>query len=254
MKTLWLVLFLATCVASNLKGESLEKKSTPFSLVSSYDSYSTDLYVIGEDIFPRFQSEGYSIFKSGFGCWALVDFAKPMVKDEWVKKKYNLERLYNLNVNVGVSYDHVLPNIGKMRYRLGIGYIANKSSFGVSSGIAIMKNKMDFTAFGYLSLITVYKSEYPHSIRDDLLQQIYGEHIYIKGFDPNSWYKISLSYKINQYTKFGIIAERFYMYGLFAEYNLKLYGLSSKSCRLRFQAGKGIDATPAFSIGFIKSI
>lgn len=255
MKKLLLILFIIISMAFVSKGQPSKKdKKARDALLHSQNIFSTDLYINGDDIFPRFQAEGYSVFKSGFGYWALAEYTKPMIKDSWIIKGYGIPVIYNLNMNVGASYQYILSNTGIAKYRLGLGYVASKKSFGLSSGYSITKKKFNFMVFGYLSLVTVYKSEYPYSIEDELLQLIYGNHVYIKNFDPNSWYKVSISYKIFDNMRLGIIAERFYMHGLFAEYDFDFVESCFDDFRFKVQIGRSLNNQESISLGFVTNI
>ncbi|GEM_PF-2428836 len=182
--------------------------------------FEASIYQLGAEYYPRFSIEGYSVYRSGWGLWGLGEYSQPIVYQKWIQKGYDLNKNFGISAKLGLSYDFDSYTFGKVKLFAGAGLDLVKSCFGPLVGVYIDKGNWSLRALGVYSLTTAYKSEYS----EEDLEKFggYGDPVYIRGFDPNSWYKFFLSYSFDKNLKAGIISERFLATGLFAEYDFRI--------------------------------
>ncbi len=197
-------------------GQHLKETSPPKSQANIFE---TGIYSLNQGFYPRATLEAYSVFDNGFGLWSFNRFQQPVIKDEWRKKGYDLFNYFNLGISIALSYDFVSDNLVWYKTFLGIAYQSGQMFVGPTGGVYITKNKLQIKAFGCYSLNTAYKNYYS----EELIKKYapLGDPVYIKGFDPNSWYFISINYQLKDRLSLGISSERFYGTNFTAQYDLK---------------------------------
>jgi len=200
-------------------GQYLKETSPPKSQANIFE---TGVYSLNQGFYPRATLEAYSVFNSGFGLWSFNRFQQPVIKDEWRKKGYDLHNYFNLGISIALSYDFVSDNLVWYKTFLGIAYQSGQMFVGPTGGVYITKNKLQIKAFGCYSLNTAYKDYYS----EELIKKYapLGDPVYIKDFDPNSWYFISINYQLKDRLSLGISSERFYGTNFTAQYDLKHHG------------------------------
>ena len=181
--------------------------------------FNLGVYCFGDKVYPRGELEAYSKFQSGLGIWSFVRYSQAVVKDEWRNKGYNLPNYYNIGINVALSYDFAGPSYSWIKTFIGLSYQSGQMYFGPVAGIYINKDKFEFKAFGVYSIISAYKDSYSQEYANN--DSSHGELIYIDDFDPNSWYRLSILYKLSKRFSLGLQSERFYGTNLLARYDLK---------------------------------
>lgn len=188
--------------------------------------FEINLSGVGQKLYPRLLLEDQSNFTehSSFGLWAEVEIAGlPYTPSAWIAQGYKLDDRYDLNPKLGLTYSYL-----DVKIIIGAGVSFNKSYFGPLAGFSFNNKKVYFQALGLLATYTPYKSNYTS-------EQECVPRIYIKDFDPNSWYRIKLLYSISNHLEMGIISERFYGTGLISEYSL------SRSLKFKFMFGRELE-------------
>jgi len=169
------------------------------------------LYSVGNRYFPRLIAEGQAPFASSkiISLWSRVEVSNiPYIPQSWKDEGYNPDNLYNLNIQTGMTF-----NFLNGQFIFGVGYSGNMYYFGPLVGFNFEKDKFKFQFLGLYATSTPYKSHY--SKEKECVPQIY-----IRGFDPNSFYKVKLAYSLSNKVDIGILSERHYGTGLFSEYEL----------------------------------
>ncbi|MDA3802500.1 MAG: hypothetical protein PF488_01205 [Patescibacteria group bacterium] len=173
----------------------------------------------GDKVYPRGSLEAYSSFDSGFGLWSYNRFNQAVIKPEWRDSGYSLKDYFNLGVSLALSYDFAGPKSSWIKTFAGIAYQSGQRYFGPIAGFYITKDKWEIKAFGVYALNTAYKDQYSEEELSEIPQ--YGSPVYIRGFDPNSWYRASLEYKLTKRFTLGLQSERFYGTNFSGRYDLK---------------------------------
>lgn len=172
---------------------------------------------------PRFsaelKTEKTALFPN-LGFWGLIEMSEPVVKKEWIAKGYTLNENpnhfrvndhYNLGVNLGLTSKVNSQKFDELTYMLGFGVRFPTNCLGPTAGLSFKKDRISFEGIGFWAVTSAYEKKYSNTF--EVLP-------IIQGFDPNSWWKISLSYSKNENSKIGIISERFYLTGPFLECKL----------------------------------
>lgn len=172
---------------------------------------------------PRFSSElrtQKTILFPNLGFWGLIEISEPIVKKDWVVKGYTLNenpghfrvnQHYNLGVNLGLVSKVNYSKLDELTYMLGFGGRFPTNCLGPTAGLSAKKGNISFESIGFWAVSSAYNKKYSN---------IFESTPYIQGFDPNSWWKCSLSYYLNESSKIGLISERFYLTGPFCEIKL----------------------------------
>ncbi|MCF7795350.1 hypothetical protein K9M50_03255 [Patescibacteria group bacterium] len=207
-------------------------------------------YNQNKDFYPRVTLEGLSVFNSGFGVWGFTQYTKPVIKEKWRELGYNLGKdfsSYSLSLSLALSYDFFGDLISKTKVFAGVNFQTGKSVLGPTAGVYLNEGKWSLKAYGSYSLLSAYKDSYSKETLAEY-ERLYGAYgyeeedlIYIKGFDPSSWYRLNLSYQVNNDLNLGIISERFYGTGLFSEYSLKFKSRNLKDFRLKSIIGQNFE-------------
>lgn len=213
---------------------------------SSENVFRVDFYQLDKS-YPRFQFEGYSVFNSGIGLWCLGEYAQPVIRNEWVAKGYILPpEEFNFSLNLGLTY-----NIGDdLKIIGGIGAGAGKRYFGPLAGLRFKSGRISFDALGVYATITAFKSEYSEEYLQKYTNLNYGKPIYIRGFDPNSWYRASILYSVTDNFEAGVVSERFYLTGITVGYGKEISSDYVKSLKLKASIGRNFEfSVNGLSIG-----
>jgi len=255
MKTLRIVFNCIIFLLIGINGQAkTEVESTSLNnLRDEKNVFEVSFYQLGTEYYPRFSIEGYSVYRSGWGIWGLVERSQPVIYQKWIEKGYNPDKRFGINGKLAMSYDFNSHYFGKVKLFAGASLDLGKSCFGPLFGVYIDKGKWSLKAMGVYSLATAYKSEYSEEFYE---RHDHDDPVFIRGFDPNSWYKFSFSYSLNKSLKVGMISERFYSSGLFAEYDFKINPRQSLlNFKLRVISGRNFESKQnCFSAGVIMEI
>jgi len=215
-------------------------------------------YLVGngtdKNFYPRFSIEGVSIYGSGLGIVAFIDYSQAVVYNDWREKGYNIHDTYNLGVNLAISY--TLPKCNSdVKFFAGWGIRSVKSFQGPFLGFEIEDKNCYFKVRGCYPVVVAYKSSYS----EEDLKRFGPKPIIADGFDPNGWYKIVFGCHLNPRLDIGLVAERFYISGFFSEYNLGIKPWRSlRSLKIKGIAGQNIEklkpAQNCFSLGVVMDI
>lgn len=203
-----------------------------FFLAISYLGISQDKNILRADfcqleggtILPRFSFEGIagsSIFlPKNWGFYMLSEFSYTVAKNNWIEKGYNIDNEPDLSLNFGVNHRMVSQKFGSLYFAGGIGGSFWKSYLGPIVSFSIEKDKLTINGTALYATFVGYKSRYSEEYLEEYKKQN-REPVYIRGrFDPNSWWKCSVSYTLDENLKVGIVSERFYLTGIFVKYKL----------------------------------
>jgi len=209
--------------------------------------FKASAHLLGEKIYPQFSIEGDSVDRSGWGIWGSGEHSQPVVYQKWIEKGYNLNKRFGVNGKLAISYSFNSYYLGKVKLFAGANLDLGKLYFGPLLGIHINKERWSLRAMGVYSLATAYKSEYPEGSQ----RYNHSNPVFIRGFDPNSWYKFSFSYSLNKSFRMGVISERFYASGLFIEHDLRVNSQQLlQNLRLRVALGRNFESKQnCFSAG-----
>jgi hypothetical protein len=226
-KIFLLIIISFTCLISKAQhydsnvydanGQYLKETKPPKYQTNVFD---IGMYCLGDEIHPRATIEGYSVFDSGIGLWSFNRFNKPVVKPEWKEAGYVIPDDYNLGISLALSYDFVTNNLTWYKTFLGLAYQSGQMYFGPMAGIYVSHGEWELKAFGVYAIKSAYKDHYEDESMNKY-SPIYGEPVYIKGFDPNSWYKVSINYQMTKRFNLGIQSERFYGTNFVGLYDLQ---------------------------------
>jgi hypothetical protein len=124
-----------------------------------------------------------------------------------------------------------------MQFIIGVDYSSNKKSFGPMAGLIIEARKFYFQAIFVDSWTSAYGSKELSQKEIDYWRSkgCVGDPSYIRGFDPNSWYRIKFLYALSDNIDIGAVGERFYGTCLDAEYKL------SKLFKFKFMFGHDFE-------------
>lgn len=197
--------------------------------------FGTDLYRLGSQYCPRFSFERHTVYQSKLGVFALFEFSELVKYQKWYNQGYTLSNYFFPSANLGISYDFK-TQAGVIKVFAGLGGGMCKLYIGPMAGIYINQEKWSFKAMGLYSLATAYRADYSE---DYIIAQGEQNVVYIRGFDPNSWYRFSAKYSLTENLKLGIISERFYSTGLVAEYEINRY--PSAGLTLKTIIGKNLE-------------
>ncbi len=220
-------------------------------VVEQENIFAAHVYQVGPKIYPRFSVSGQSIYKSGWGVYALAEYGKSIAYPEWVTKGYVLKETFNISLNAGVSYDFHDSGCGDGKIVAGVGFGTGKSYLGPFLAVALQKGNFSLDAKGVYAVLSPYRSNYSQEMVD-----LHGNHlVYVQGFDPNSWYRASLSYDLSKSFKIGVISERFYATGLHLDYKLIIRGESVQGLQFRTIFGRNLEIDQnCFGFGVSMSI
>jgi hypothetical protein len=180
---------------------------------------------VGGSAYPRLMLETQQDFSAAsyFGFWVLADYSRPgYVPESWKERGYIIDDIYNLNLKAGLTFGSKCAKL-----IVGASFSGNKDYFGPLLGMTLSGRHWYFQALGLYATNTIYKAHY--SEQEELVP-----HIYICGFDPNSWYRIKCLCSISKQAKIGVISERFYGTGPISEYDLG-------TCTFKFMFGKDLE-------------
>lgn len=216
MKNLLVVIFSIFLLLVSSSAIADEKDSTITMVKKNRNSFEASVVLVGGNFYPRVLIEDQDNFSSTtkLGAWALIEGARlPYTPSSWREKGYNPSDIYNLDLKVGITYSH-------LNYKLifGAGTSSNKKYFGPLVGLSFEKGNLYFQVLGLYSATTAYKSEYSQEYIEKYKD--FGKPIYVRGFDPNSWYRIKILYSASEKFDVGLTSERFYGTVLTAELNI----------------------------------
>jgi hypothetical protein len=99
----------------------------------------------------------------------------------------------------------------------GLGLEQKKSFWGPMFGIYWERNNFSFSARGIYSASCAFHESYSQSEQNAYPDATF---VYIKGFDPNSWYEATFLLKnvVNSWN-LGLTSKRFYSTGILVEYD-----------------------------------
>lgn len=167
--------------------------------------------------------------------WGKVEFSQPIIEKQWVAKGYALKEEYGGNGYGGFSY--AWPNLQVMA---GVGLDQKKNFWGPTFGIYWQKGNLEFSARGVYSANCAFRKDYSQAEQDAVKKEYTNaEFVYIKGYDPNSWYSATLLVKNIGNFNLGLTSRRFYSTGIIVEYEpynksredhneLKLWGTAGR--------------------------
>lgn len=245
------LLFACLLAGINAQAQTEEENASLNNFKEQRTAFDVSMYQLGTKYYPRFQISGYSVYQNGFGIWGAGEYSQAVIYPEWVEKGYGLQKdLFLPSINIGVSYSFNNSLFGNAKLFAGASFDPEKSYLGPLLGIYADKGRWSLKAMGAYSMLTAYKAEYS----DEELAA--GKPIYIKGFDPNSWWKFSLSYSLSKSLAMGIISERFYSSGAFAEYTLGTWSQRSlQNLKLRLISGQNLETNQfCFSVAVLVEI
>ena len=204
-------------------------------LVSQKNEMRFSFFDLNKKIYPRIEFEGSSVFTSNIGLWGLFSFSPPVAKPEWSKKGYPNEDRFHFSLNAGLSYDMILSECQIIKMISGIGGTFDKFWIGPLVGVTLESQSWEFYSMVVYSLFSSYDEKY------------------FKNYDPNSFYKIFISYRLTPDFKIGIVSERFYGSGIFTEYDSGLNAHQSfKGLKFRLMGGYDFEfKSSVTSIGMI---
>ena len=204
--------------------------------------FEASLYSVGEKFYPRLIIEDQNSFppNSVIGLWAIVECSElPYIPPSWKEKGYNPDNILNLDLKVGITYDYIYG-----KFIVGAGCSGNKKYFGPLIGLDFIRERWFFQALGLYSMNSAFKSHYSKEYIDQY--QSWDKPIYIRGFDPNSWYKVKLLYSISHDIDIGVVSERFYGTCLASEYKF------NKLIKFKFMFGRDMEFSKnMFSFGLL---
>jgi len=197
---------------------------------------SSEEYFMGQQIFHRFRIEVASKFPgSKFGFWGLGSYNKPLVKNEWISKGYYYNNSYILELGFALRYE----KDSCLSYFLGIGGSTGKRFMGPIAGFTLKKDKITIKATALYSALCYFKESYSEEWIQKHQEQIekYGMPPTINGFDPNSWYSVSLLWKADKVSSIGLTSERFYGTRFLYQYAPEIKGLHWNQMKLYSSLG-----------------
>jgi hypothetical protein len=167
-----------------------------------YNEFEFGLFRVGQGFYPRIGIHGYSVHESRLGVVGFADINRINVTG-FSEKGYPLESDLGIFISAALMYNFG-PEKNNDYFFTGLGYYYGKQFWGPVMGLNLDDRKWHFLLMGQLSI-------------QENVNSIPGVQ---SGFDPNSWYKLFFSRKINQQFSLGLYSERFYLSGLTLEYNL----------------------------------
>ena len=214
--TLFILVVISVFLVQNVYGFGYRE----YCGFNNYESakLSLERYSLDNSNYYRASLEGFAVYRTNFGLYALASYSRPMFNPDWVKLGYIIRTNYALAANVAVTYDYIFRDRSTVKFLLGFGSDTGKSALGPMAGVFYFRDRLNIKLLGLYGVLTPFKSEYSQEYLDKY--RMYGNPVYIRGFDPNSWWRFDLAYKINENFEAGLKSERFYVSGVTAAYRI----------------------------------
>ena len=198
-----------------------------------YTEVELRVLTIGDKIYPQLMLQGYSTYDSGFGLIGFAEVNKIKTKG-FAEKGYPIKSGLGIFVSAGLMYNFN-PKKNNDYLFTGLSYYYGKQFWGPIFGFNLEDRKWHFFLMGHLAL-------------QGNVDKISGVEA---GFDPNSWYKVQLTKKVNQNFSLGLYSERFYLSGLMLEYNIGEHLNKLNKLKLRAYFGQELEfGGTSFGLGF----